>query len=665
MNFVAEHARNGTAIFRIACLTMQKNEGDMLRCWIEYHSSLFGMTNLFVFDNGSDDKYTNDILSVYESCGLNVMRSFPSKDDFEQKGRIIANTIISLDETNPFDFYFPVDTDEFICCEIDGKIRLDRTAIEQELTLHKNDKRVLRICASYEANPIEEDFYFRNTVQRKSFFSQGACKSLDIGFHQASSVLGEEHVRTGIAHIHFHDKSFHFWRERAVRKLEGRVKSFDVEDLKAHRGRGEHLSRALLGGEQGYYERHRNKTNAILLPEIRCKFSEIGVYDYLRKMMDFEHENKRNEESGLSQMSESAEEIDRVLAEFETPDDLFRAAKSLESTGLVDRYLQYLSFGSNKFPFALDKFGHPLFAKESVRALLSLGRFADAFKKAKAEKLSLAEHSILFARAYQAAGNLEAARAWWIKTNETQPGHPECVRFFKDNPPVPAFSQTAARKVDLPHIRELLARFPNYKFKLAFDVGANVGQSIPALFGLSPVVEIHCFEPSPHSFSALKDKYGTDRRIVLNNVALSDRAGELLFSNRSTSTMNRAVAGGDGIPVRSDTIDSYVRKNGIEHIDYMKIDTEGHEIKVISGAMSTLPMTSFVEVEASMNPYNKYHTSFSDLSRIFFENGFYLFKIFEQTLEWGGGGIPILRRANLIFVNSAVIGEIPKDVIVA
>ena len=48
---------------RVACVMMQKNEGELLRSWIEYYSHLFGRHNLFIYDNDSNDHLTVSILN--------------------------------------------------------------------------------------------------------------------------------------------------------------------------------------------------------------------------------------------------------------------------------------------------------------------------------------------------------------------------------------------------------------------------------------------------------------------------------------------------------------------------------------------------------------------------------------------------------------------------
>ena len=110
---------------KIACLMMQKNERILLEPWILYHGDLFGFENLFIFDNGSTDEIVITVLQKYEKRGVNINRAYNSKSDFEGKGNLIADKIRSLDQCNYYDFFFPLDCDEFIAChDIDGNIKL-------------------------------------------------------------------------------------------------------------------------------------------------------------------------------------------------------------------------------------------------------------------------------------------------------------------------------------------------------------------------------------------------------------------------------------------------------------------------------------------------------------------------------------------------------------
>ena len=94
---------------RIACIMMQRNERSLLGPWLAYHADLFGIENLYVFDNGSDDRETRDTLTRFERLGLNLDWGRPGSQYFNAKGERVANCIKWLDEHQGYDFYFPLD----------------------------------------------------------------------------------------------------------------------------------------------------------------------------------------------------------------------------------------------------------------------------------------------------------------------------------------------------------------------------------------------------------------------------------------------------------------------------------------------------------------------------------------------------------------------------
>lgn len=86
--------------------------------------------------------------------------------------------------------------------------------------------------------------------------------------------------------------------------------------------------------------------------------------------------------------------------------------------------------------------------------------------------------------------------------------------------------------------------------------------------------------------------------MILNNFALSkargkstlyyDKAGSGLASltKRDLSHINRSFESSEDVLV--ETLDAYCEKNNIAFIDLLKIDVEGHELDVLSGAINML-----------------------------------------------------------------------------
>jgi hypothetical protein len=60
-----------------------------------------------------------------------------------------------------------------------------------------------------------------------------------------------------------------------------------------------------------------------------------------------------------------------------------------------------------------------------------------------------------------------------------------------------------------------------------FDVGANQGQFSALALGklASNPVTLHCFEPSRAAFAILNQRFTSDQRVILNNIAISDEVG--------------------------------------------------------------------------------------------------------------------------------------------
>jgi len=124
-------------------------------------------------------------------------------------------------------------------------------------------------------------------------------------------------------------------------------------------------------------------------------------------------------------------------------------------------------------------------------------------------------------------------------------------------------------------------KFPNKRIRLIFDVGANVGQSVVEFQRDFPSAVILSFEPDRNSFDILQRVNGR-----AYNLALSSSPGQLRFDNRSPVSEVRAIAcdqGDESLPIVSvTTVDQFCSEQNIKHIDLLKIDTEGHDLEVLS-----------------------------------------------------------------------------------
>lgn len=127
-----------------------------------------------------------------------------------------------------------------------------------------------------------------------------------------------------------------------------------------------------------------------------------------------------------------------------------------------------------------------------------------------------------------------------------------------------------------------------------FDVGANVGLYSIAVARQFPAARIHAFEPVASTASAFRQNLAKNElnseNITLNELALSDAPGEAYITSEfhSSNYITTSDSKYDKTLIRCTTLDDYVRDRNVDRLDFVKIDVEGHELRVIKGAEETL-----------------------------------------------------------------------------
>lgn len=132
--------------------------------------------------------------------------------------------------------------------------------------------------------------------------------------------------------------------------------------------------------------------------------------------------------------------------------------------------------------------------------------------------------------------------------------------------------------------------------KCFFDIGANCGIYTVMGCAENPALRVVAFEPTPRVYAALTRNVaenGFSARVSCMNMALGDSNGTVPFHQAEDSTMSSlAPAGYQGqlgtiIEVQCRTLDSVVEELEVRP-DFMKIDVEGFEHVVLSGATTVL-----------------------------------------------------------------------------
>ncbi len=128
---------------------------------------------------------------------------------------------------------------------------------------------------------------------------------------------------------------------------------------------------------------------------------------------------------------------------------------------------------------------------------------------------------------------------------------------------------------------------------VVIDAGANIGIFSALAASLCHEGQIYSFEPGTNAFATLQKNLACYHNAKAINSALGDfpHSGRLYLG--SSTTVN-AVS--DDITAQTTTtekieinsIDNFVREEKLKRVDFIKIDTEGYEEKVIKGASETI-----------------------------------------------------------------------------
>jgi FkbM family methyltransferase len=167
----------------------------------------------------------------------------------------------------------------------------------------------------------------------------------------------------------------------------------------------------------------------------------------------------------------------------------------------------------------------------------------------------------------------------------------------------------SARRADLGAISEIAIE-DEYGFvkQLAFpgsdalvlDIGANMGCFSALVLSTCPDAEVHSVEPSPDTFALLSENRARYPKLRwhTHQSAIAADSGTLQFQNDGPSTARKLSPIGGGVVVKTEAFDSFVtRVASSRRIFLCKMDIEGAEIPIFSGAMNTLAQIDHFIIE--------------------------------------------------------------------
>jgi FkbM family methyltransferase len=168
---------------------------------------------------------------------------------------------------------------------------------------------------------------------------------------------------------------------------------------------------------------------------------------------------------------------------------------------------------------------------------------------------------------------------------------------------------------------------------ILLDVGANVGEYATGLRAAFPEGRIIAIEPGSATYKILAERTAA-HAIETYPIGLSDASGPQVMHRYvddpacSHASIHRDVIVGlhgrnDVVaePIHTMTLDDFCIARNVPRIDFLKIDTEGHELAILEGAKSCLATGKIRVIQFEFNEMNV-------VSRVFLKDFYSLLSAF-------------------------------------
>lgn len=202
------------------------------------------------------------------------------------------------------------------------------------------------------------------------------------------------------------------------------------------------------------------------------------------------------------------------------------------------------------------------------------------------------------------------------------------------------------------------------------DVGANVGQFAVASAKLFPHASIYAYEPQPVCVDQLRRNVRALPQVVVRGCALGDKPGQADMNVSSVSHSSSLLKLGDRhlqafpeaaesglITVEVRTLDDEFAATQLKSPTLLKLDVQGYEHMVLSGAPNLLAKVEYVIMEASFQPLYEGELTFVELLDKMKERGFRFLRPVGSLAHPRTGEV---LQIDALFENMAKAGDIAR-----
>jgi FkbM family methyltransferase len=157
-----------------------------------------------------------------------------------------------------------------------------------------------------------------------------------------------------------------------------------------------------------------------------------------------------------------------------------------------------------------------------------------------------------------------------------------------------------------------------------------------------PLTRIHAFEPIAETFNLLVQNVSSYPTIRCHQFALGAAKEIKHIHLMRNSELNTLVNEPSLVPEYTDrsqavkviTLDEFCNNEGITAIDILKLDTQGYESKVLSGAADIIRRVNFVFVEVGLQDQRLDISPFSTIHEHLRSRGFCFCGLYEAYRHW-------------------------------
>ncbi len=213
----------------------------------------------------------------------------------------------------------------------------------------------------------------------------------------------------------------------------------------------------------------------------------------------------------------------------------------------------------------------------------------------------------------------------------------------------------------LPLLKQL--KDQGYDFKVIYEVGSNIGEWSVNVQEIFPDARFDLFEPLAGQYADMDANLMTSRLrdADLHPVALCDVEGIGDIKILDVRGQGSSILVHPADKKREDfkvvscklaRMDQYVERNGLQQPDFLKLDTQASELKVLKGAENTIKNAKFILVETWIRRvYGQGTPLFQEIADWLYQRDFMIYDMIMTDAGRDADGT--LRWLDVVYINKS------------